>query len=138
MILCITCVVLIALDLQLIVRFELYKNYGTGCIFLLLTVSMVLRVVYLIYEMTVLESSSLLFLEVIVLAPNFLMTMVSLSFYTQWVETYHFLKQNETYHRLKERGTYDKFLYSSHGVCILLYILDIVPRIVYNSNNSFF
>ena len=139
MILCFACFVLIAFDLQLITRFQLYKSYGTGCIFLLLTLSMILRVVYLIYSICVLgDKHSEIFMEVIVLAPNFLMTMVSLSFYTQWLETYHFLKQNEIYHRLKQRGTYNKCLYISHGLCILLYILDIVPRIVYSLNSSFF
>jgi len=43
---------------------------------------MVLRVVYLIYTITTLENHSEIFLVIILLAPNFLMTMVALSFYT--------------------------------------------------------
>jgi len=82
MLLCLSCIVLIGVNVQLIVRHELYRNYGTGCIFLLLTFTMVFRVVYLIYSITVLENHSEIFIEIIVLAPNFMMTMVSLSFYT--------------------------------------------------------
>ncbi len=87
-ILCLACFVLLAVNVQLIFRFELYKSYSTGCIFMLLTMTMILRIVYLLYAITVLESRSAIFIELIILAPNFLMTMVSLSFYTQWLETY--------------------------------------------------
>ena len=121
---------LLIINFQLIYRFELYKSYSTGCIFMLLTVTMVLRIIYLVYAITVLESRSALFIELIVLAPNFLMTMVSLSFYTQWLETYHFLKRIELYDRLKEQGVYSTLLYFSHGFCLLLYVLDVIPRIV--------
>jgi hypothetical protein len=129
-ILCLACFVLVIINLQLIFRFELYESYSTGCIFMLLSVTMVLRIIYLIYAITVLESRSALFIELIVLAPNFLMTMVSLSFYTQWLETYHFLKRIQLFNRLKEQGVYSKILYFSHAFCLLLYVLDIIPRIV--------
>ena len=129
-ILCLACFVLLIINLQLIFRFELYESYSTCCIFMLLSVTMVLRIIYLIYAITVLESRSALFIELIVLAPNFLMTMVSLSFYTQWLETYHFLKRIQLFNRLKEQGVYSKILYFSHAFCLLLYVLDIIPRIV--------
>lgn len=80
--LCAVCAVLIAINIQLIFRHELYKSYGTGCIFFFLTLTLVFRIVYLVDAVIVHEKGSPIFIAVFVLAPNFLMTMVSLSFYT--------------------------------------------------------
>ena len=105
---------------------------------MLLTLTMVLRIVYLLYAITVWESQSAIFIEFVILAPNFLMTMVSLSFYTQWLETYHFLKQTELFTSLKEKGFYNKLLYFSHAFCVLLYVFDVTPRVVTELNTQFF
>ena len=132
------CLVLIVFDLKLIVRYELYKSYGIGCIFILITFSIIMRAVYLIYSIFKIDSRSYLFTWIFVLAPDFLITMVSLSFYIQWIETYHFLKRQDLDSQYKKKNAYHKLLIILHCVCFLLFILDILPRIVYSVNKQFF